>query len=508
MTTTARAAHEIALEPATSALAELATLDRVVLSGVPLPGGSEVALRLDRVPLHLAPGAIHVDGSAAPHGLDPSLSLWSGSVVGQPDSQAFMAFSRHGSRGWFGRPGRFQHLLAEPGPRGDWSRSRLVTEGLLQAAGSRRNLGCQMLTPPGQPLPTPPAGGVGPTAGGPPLPYYDAPIAFETDYEFYQLFNDLKAAQAYAFALIGAVSDRYREQVGVIFTLPYVGFHTTNNDRWTSNDCFTRLSEFRTAWRNGQAPVRAELYHMISGVRVSGCGGVAYLNVICNQSAGFGMSAHINARLTFPPVPGPLTWDFFVLAHELGHQFGTRHTHDYTPKIDNCAGGSCISNGTNMSYCHTCFGGMRNITLRFHPRVVATMRTAVVNSCLQRFDGVIADELGFALAGSNGTPAQTVSYSKPTVRIDVVRAPKSRPGVMVFGSSKALLPFLGGTLVPSPDLPIPIAATSSGDASLSFPAHGSFQSGLIFYVHSWFLDPGGPNAFAASNGTQVELIRP
>ena len=60
------------------------------------------------------------------------------------------------------------------------------------------------------------------------FPFIDAPIAFETDYEFYALFNDLAAAQAYAFTLIGSVSKRYREQTDVIFTLPYVGFHTQN----------------------------------------------------------------------------------------------------------------------------------------------------------------------------------------------------------------------------------------------------------------------------------------
>ena len=46
-------------------------------------------------------------------------------------------------------------------------------------------------------------------------------------------------------------------------------------------------------------------------------------------------------------------------------------THDgYSPVIDNC-GNDCSGsvNGTIMSYCHICPGGLPNIDLRFHPRV-------------------------------------------------------------------------------------------------------------------------------------------
>jgi hypothetical protein len=512
MTVTGSAVGEVRLEPRQGGLAQLARLERVVLTGVPLPGGGQATLTLRRVELHLAPDAVHVDGVPEGGAGDPTLSLWTGEVAREPGSQAFLAFSSHGSRGWFGRPGRLHHLLAQPGPNGDWSmsRCRLVTAEFVTAAGPGRALECQVLIPSDPPQQTErPPMPVVPEAG--PLPYYDAPISFETDYEFYALFNDLGAAQAYAFALIGAVSDRYREQNGVIFTLPYVGFHTTNNDPWTSNDCSQRLSEFRSAWRNGGAPVRAQLYHMISGVKVSGCGGVAYLNVICNQSSGFGMSAHINSNLTFPPVQGPLTWDFFVLAHELGHQFGSNHTHSYNPPIDGCASGNCsvVPNGTIMSYCHTCPGGMNNINLMFHPRVAATIRSAVLSSCLQPFHGVITADRGFALAGSNGTPVQDVSYSQPAVRIDVTSAPASAIGAMIFGFAERPTPFLGGgTLVPTPDVAIPITTNASGDAGLSIPTTAPYPAGVLIWVHSWFDDPSGPNRFAASNATRAELIKP
>lgn len=507
MAVTSRDAGLTELHPIPGAFAALARSEHVLMTGVPTVGGDAVVLDVHRVVVHLAPDAVHVNGRAVPGWRDDSLSMWSGSVVGQPDSHVFLAFSDHGCRGWYGQPGALNHLLAKPGPNDDWSRASvlLVDDSVAPQAPP---LGCQVLTPPGPPPIEPPMSQT-PNAG--PLPNYDAPIGFETDYEFYTLFNNLPATQAYALALIGSVSDRYRTEPGVIFTLPYLGFWTTNTDPWTSNDCSGRLTQFRTAWDNGGAPVTAQLYHLISGVPVSGCGGVAYLNVICNQAFGFAMSAHINARLTFPPVQGPLTWDYFVLAHELGHQFGSPHTHDYSPQIDNCAGGDCsvVPNGTIMSYCHGCPGGMSNINLQLHPRVSAVIRTAVEASCLQPFNGVITQTLGDALLGSNGLPAQTVSYTNPRVRIDVGRAPRAEAGALFIGFSVNRIPFLGGgTLVPSLDLVLPMISDANGAASTSFRVLNSFPAGLNSWMHSWFLDASGPNFFAASNATKVELIRP
>ena len=60
------------------------------------------------------------------------------------------------------------------------------------------------------------------------------------------------------------------------------------------------------------------------------------------------------------------------LAVNLGHNFDAPHTHDMYPQIDNCAGGDCVGadNGTIMSYCHLCPGGMSNIVLNFHDRII------------------------------------------------------------------------------------------------------------------------------------------
>ena len=95
--------------------------------------------------------------------------------------------------------------------------------------------------------------------------------------------------------------------------------------------------------------------------------------------------------LSFPVTSGnSLNWDFVVVAHEIGHNMSSPHTHDYCPPIDECfqgvcsSGGNCVP-GTIMSYCHLC-GGMANVQTHFASRVSQRMRNKINGSCLQDFD--------------------------------------------------------------------------------------------------------------------------
>jgi hypothetical protein len=75
--------------------------------------------------------------------------------------------------------------------------------------------------------------------------------------------------------------------------------------------------------------------------------------------------------------------DAGLVAHELGHNFGSHHTHCYSPPIDECYAGeggcyvgetSCPGGGpgTLMSYCHVKGCGK---THDFHPRVISHLET-------------------------------------------------------------------------------------------------------------------------------------
>lgn len=197
-------------------------------------------------------------------------------------------------------------------------------------------------------------------------------IAFETDRELLaNLFgNNQNAATAYIQLLAGAMTEIYRRDVNLRFEISYLNLWT-GSDPWNAGNTGDQLNQFRNYWQSNNQGVERDVAHMLSGRGLGG--GVAWLDAVCGQFA-YGLSANLAGSFPYPLQDNhPQNWDVFVVAHELGHNYGTLHTHDgYLPPIDSCASGDCsvTPNGTIMSYCHTCPGGMTNIQLRFHDRVI------------------------------------------------------------------------------------------------------------------------------------------
>ena len=409
---TPRPGVEVAVDPAS--LADLAYFDHVRLHGFPVPGGGDVTLELDRIPLPVARDAVlAIDGAPVPGGLRGALadlSTWTGEALELPGSRVFLALREDGPEGWIELPfedGRFIHLTTEaPGSGGTPATCRLVHEDdlLALAPGARPPLCAGMELAPGVPLPSQSGitgpGGTGPgpvTSGGgedPPtsglVTVTACRVAIETDWQFFQKFGNAPDATAYVTGLIAAISDVYFEHVQTTLSIAYLGLHSTSADPWIAPDVGASagalLSEFRSSWNSSGWPASADLAHFMSGADLGG--GVAYVNVLCSPNFAYGVSGNMNGNIdwgSWTGNPGSFTWDFVVVAHELGHNFGAEHTHEYCPPIDtctsNCTGGTSCSLGTLMSYCHSC-GGMNSVDLGFHPQVANIMRSRVDASCL------------------------------------------------------------------------------------------------------------------------------
>ena len=289
-------------ETDTAILDLLVGRDKVVLQGIPMPVGYSANLELESVDFQWSSLGIYVDGERADYDRG-DLTLWKGTVQGVDNSEVYLAFSSHGSYGWIHDGVDYTHVSSFPGADGEWSsaRIRLYSDRALQAAGSAQNAPGNMVpcisekvngAPTGGPVINP-ADVSPPTYGG--ATKLECKMAIETDRQFYGIWNNLVACENYAFALLGAVSDRYDTQVDTVLTYPYVQFWTTVNDPWNSQDngggCGDVLNEFVNAWA-GNIPNGAKLAHMFSGANL-GCG-VAYLDVLCNQNNGFAVSGNLN----------------------------------------------------------------------------------------------------------------------------------------------------------------------------------------------------------------------
>lgn len=188
-------------------------------------------------------------------------------------------------------------------------------------------------------------------------------------------------ARNYVANLIGAVSTIYQRDLGVALSVSQLVVWT-GTDPFGTSDLNTQLTNYKAyniANRSG-APRTA--CHLLS--YAPGLGGIGYVGTLCNTSAEYAVS-NLHADSTFP-VNG-YQWDVFVVAHELGHNFGSPHTHCYDPPIDCCVNqASCnmcpvvtAQVGTIMSYCH--MNG--SITLNFHPRCIAVIQDTVARvGCL------------------------------------------------------------------------------------------------------------------------------
>jgi hypothetical protein len=126
-------------------------------------------------------------------------------------------------------------------------------------------------------------------------------------------------------------------------------------------------------------------------------GGIAYLAGLCSNFTPRHSFSSINSFYYSVPT---YSFSVMVITHELGHLFGSRHTHacawnGNNTAIDGCAGfveGNCplpgypAGGGTIMSYCHLRSVGI-NLSEGFGPQPGNVIRNAVTNaSCLSPCD--------------------------------------------------------------------------------------------------------------------------
>ncbi|MBI3949577.1 MAG: zinc-dependent metalloprotease [Acidobacteria bacterium] len=205
----------------------------------------------------------------------------------------------------------------------------------------------------------------------------EADLMIDVNYSLYaSVFNrSTTTATNYAADLIGAVSAIYERDVNVQLRISTLTIWTTQ-DPFNGTSSSGQLAAYRSYVIANRSGVSRDAAHLLANGNVTNYGGIAYLDVLCNNSYGYGVS-NIYGDAIFP-APG-YEWDIFVVSHELGHNFGSVHTHCYVPPIDMCYGQEpgCYSGppiattGTIMSYCHLTSGG---VILVFHQRCIDVIR--------------------------------------------------------------------------------------------------------------------------------------
>lgn len=239
----------------------------------------------------------------------------------------------------------------------------------------------------------------------------EAVLAIDTDTELLsQKFgNDTGAAADYVADLIAAMNVMYSRDLDVTL-VQGTTYLRTGSDPYSANSgggaSSSELNEFGSYWASNYGSAQRALAAMLSGKSPSSnsASGIAWVGGLCSTSYGYSFSKVFKINY--------LSGDAKLVGHEIGHNFGSPHTHCYSPAIDHCVsfGGSCYSGPTScpggagsvMSYCHLTGCGS---TLDFHPTVINRILTNHVNPatgvCI--FEATQSGDDIFADSFENGT---------------------------------------------------------------------------------------------------------
>lgn len=388
-------------------LREFALRGGGVLAGFPLGAKRLVDLELRPIDPFASDAEVSVvgtNGVVRPEPADAGVHFV-GSVAGDPDSFALLSVSDAGEFGYV-EVGRRSYVVSS-GPAGFALPTASydltsIPEHLVRTDAWE----CATTGPEKVAQSDAAEGGV---AGSPPC--RQVRIAFETDHEFLQLFGgSTAAAKGYVATLASALTAIYARDVGARLHVRYLRLWQSASDPWSATSTSAQLEQFAGHWNVNMGSITRDLAHFLSGRSLGG--GVAYLPGLCATDP-YGLSANLAGFFPTPIVNNAgNNWDIYVVAHEIGHNFGAPHTHSYAPPLDGCGlspadcSAATTDTGTIMSYCHLCSGGISNIRLEFHPGNIATIVERLdAIGCSYVGPAVLPVTVGDSLLAVAGIPA-------------------------------------------------------------------------------------------------------
>lgn len=346
-----------------------------------------------------------------------------------------------------------------------------------------------------------------------------ADLIVETDHAFFQRFGNATEAGNYVRDLVAYVSTLYQAEVNTRLNLTDVRLYSTPaNMPWTGTTTGALLDQLQNHWN---APERASIprHHVHLLASAIDNGGLAIINALGAPRDSYGVTSSVIGVLD--PTNPQLVGDAIILAHELGHTFGSEHSHAFdAPLIGSNAGGAidCCNadnatgqcglllggnnrpgplpgpgsitggtpggrNGTIMSYCHITpdNAGNANIALTFgtnHPHGVNPGRVPQIMSASATtflpLDAVAGSSILTVTRNGAGLGAVTSVPAGITCGIDCAEAYTNGTSVTLTATPAAGSRFTGWSGACTGTEPCTLTLSQARDVTASF---GSTDAG-------------------------------
>jgi hypothetical protein len=308
-----------------------------------------------------------------------------------------------------------------------------------------------------------------------------ATIAFDADKQCYDFFGSESAVTDYLVARLAVISSVYEAELDVALQLGRFKIYTTT-DPYSGTSLQPLLNSFTNYWSSNNGGVDRTLAHLISKkVPGGGASGLAWLGALCRKDIGYAVSS-ISGNTSFPSM------DEGVMAHEIGHNFGSAHTHNcqaYPPDgIDHCvqADGGCNwtpvqITGSIMSYC-------TNTEFSFDTpndhRVIETIKSNIDGAiCLGSVAGIETIPGDVTFAGKTA-----IHNKKDSTFTGLIRSVGTVPLVI---SNLMIDPGTDTEFVlKSPkSFPITIQPNGTSNVTITFqPKYGAERTGQLLVYHN------------------------
>ncbi|MEI8134301.1 MAG: M12 family metallo-peptidase [bacterium] len=162
----------------------------------------------------------------------------------------------------------------------------------------------------------------------------EAEVAVEADNDFYTAAGGTNAkVVSYIGSLFSMSSAIFEDEAHISLRVPWVKVWATADPYQVHGNAYAMPDLVRAYWGVHYKDVQRDLAHVMTSISYGG-GGFGYYS-LCDTAYSYSVSSPQTGK-TYPTFA--FSYDSYIVSHEIGHNFGSPHTHDcyWNPELDTC----------------------------------------------------------------------------------------------------------------------------------------------------------------------------